>query len=132
MAAGVWLGAMPVRKINLAVSLIAATLITPSLSTPAHAAERRAIAVAPGPLDRAIAVLAQQSGVDIGSAEPGLSRVMTRGVIGRMTAGAALDQILAGTPYTAQRLSEGSFRIIRRPIIFQPVARERQPKPSPP
>ncbi|MEX6893879.1 STN domain-containing protein, partial [Pseudomonas aeruginosa] len=45
-----------------------------------------------------------------------------------MTAGAALDQILAGTPYTAQKLGEGSFRIIRRPIIVQPVARERQPR----
>ncbi|MDD1450418.1 hypothetical protein NHF48_004475 [Sphingomonas sp. H160509] len=70
---------MPVRKFNLAVSLLAATLLAPSLSTPARAAERRAIAVAPGPLDRAIAVLAQQAGVDIGSAEPGLSRVMTGG-----------------------------------------------------
>ncbi|MEG8055710.1 TonB-dependent receptor [Sphingomonas sp. 22L2VL55-3] len=119
---------MPVRKINLAVSLIAATLITPSLSTPAHAAERRVIAVAPGPLDRAIAVLAQQSGVDIGSAEPGLSRVMTRGARGRLTAAAALDQMLAGTPYTAQRLGGGSFRIVRRAVVRQPVARERQPK----
>ncbi|TCP93070.1 outer membrane receptor protein involved in Fe transport [Sphingomonas sp. PP-CE-1A-559] len=132
MAAGVWSEAMPVRNFNLAVSLIAATLITPSLSTPAHAAERRAIAVAPGPLDRAIAVLAQQAGVDIGSAEPGLSQVMTRGVKGRLTAAAALDQMLAGSPYTAQRLGGGSFRIVRRAVVRQPVAREHQPEPRRP
>ncbi len=118
---------MPVRNLPLAVSLLAATPFIPSLSTPAHAAERRAIAVAPGPLDRAIAVLAQQAGVDIGSAELGLSRVMTRGVNGRLTAVAALDRMLAGTGYTAQRLSGSSFRIVRRPIAPAPVRHAPRP-----
>ena len=134
MAAGVWLEAMPVRKLRLAVSLLAATLLTPSLSAPAYGAGQRtvAVAVAPGSLDRAIAVLAQQAGVDIGSAEPGLPRTVTRGVKGRLSAAAALDQMLAGTLYTAQRLSADSFRIVRRAVVPSPVVRERQPEPRRP
>ncbi|MEG8024485.1 hypothetical protein QP162_08475 [Sphingomonas aurantiaca] len=80
MAAGVWWEAMPVLNFRFAVSLLAVSSFAVLPSAPVHAAVRRSIAVAPGPLDRAIAVLAQQAGVDIGSAEPGLEQARAAGV----------------------------------------------------
>ena len=129
------MGGMPVRRFRVAVSLLFAPLLVPSPSgasplgaSPTDGGSRRAIAVLGGPLDRAIAVLAQQAGIDVGSAEPGLGRVMTRGVRGRLSAAAALDQLLAGTPFEAQRLGAGGFRIIRR----RPTPPPRRPAPSAP
>ncbi|TXC71926.1 TonB-dependent receptor [Sphingomonas ginsenosidivorax] len=121
---------MPVPRLRFAVSLLAATAFACVPSASARAAERRAIAVAAAPLDRAIAVLAEQAGVDIGSAEPGLARVRTRGVQGRLTPAAALDRLLAGTPYTAQRVDAASFRIVRRPVAR--AVRHIAPSPPPP
>ena len=116
---------MPVRKLRFAVSLLAAPSLALSLSAPVHAAERRAIAVAPAPLDRAIAALAQQAGVDIGSAEPGLGQIRVAGVRGRLTAADALDRLLSGTDLVAQRIGSDSFRIVRRaaprPVRRAPV-----------
>lgn len=121
---------MPVRKFRIAVSLLFAPLLAHSLVAPAHAADRRAIAVAAGPLDRAIAVLAQQAGIDIGSAESGLSHATTRGVQGTLTAAAALNRMLAGTPYVAQRLGPDSFRVVRRHVVSERVAPVGLTKPS--
>ncbi len=120
---------MPVRNTRFVVSLLAAPLFALSLPAAVHAAERRVIAVPAGPLDRAIAVLAQQAGVDIGSAEPGLARTMAKGVQGRLTAAAALDRLLTGTPFTAQRLDADSFRIVRSRIAASPA--RHPPKPAP-
>lgn len=124
---------MPVRNARIAVSLFAASSFALSLPAPARAGEQRPIAVLAAPLDRAIAVLAQQAGVDIGSAEPGLARVMARGVQGRMTAAAALDRLLAGTPFVAQRIDAGTFRIVRRAVVRpvrHPVEHAAPPPPS--
>lgn len=105
---------MPVRKLRFAVALLAAPSFASFLSAPVAAAERRAIAVAPASLDRAIAVLAQQAGVDIGSAEPGLGHIRVPGVRGRLTAADALGRLLSGTGLVAQSISPDSFRIVRR------------------
>lgn len=121
MAAGVWWEAMPVLNFRFAVLLLAVPSFAVLPSAPVHAAVRRAIAVAPGPLDRAIAVLAQQAGVDIGSAEPALGQARAAGVKGVLSAADALDRLLAGTGYTAQRLGPDSFRIVRRRIAPRPV-----------
>ncbi len=123
MVAGVWSEAMPVRKLRLAISLLVAPSFALSVPAPLQAAARRPIAIAPGPLDRAIGVLAQQTGVDIGSAEPGLGQISARGVQGRLTVADALDRLLAGTGYTAQRLAPDGFRIVRRRIAPRPVRR---------
>ena len=88
------------------------------------------IDVPAGPLDRAIAVLAAQAGADIGSAEPGLARVMTHRVQGRLNAAIALDRLLDKTPYMAQRLDAQSFRIVRRRVVPPPV--RHVPKTAPP
>ncbi len=122
---------MPVRNARFAVSLLAAPVFALSLTPPAHAEGRRAIAVLAGPLDRAISVLAEQAGVDIGSAEPGLSRTMARGVRGHLTAAAALNRLLAGTPFAAQRIDAGSFRIVRRRAAPPPVRNVRKPAQLP-
>ena len=123
---------MPVRKSYRVALLIAASLFAVSQPVPVRAAARRAFAVPAGPLDRAITALAQQAGVDIGSAEPGIARIVTRGANGRMSAAAALDRLLAGTPFTAQRLDAGSFRIVRRQIAAIRVRRKSDPAPPPP
>ncbi len=110
--------------------LLAASLFVLAPATAADAAPRHAVVIAAVPLDRAIAILAQQTGVDIGSAELGLGRIATRGVHGKLTAAAALDRLLAGTPFVAQRLGPDGFRIVRRRIATpRPV---RRPPPLPP
>ncbi|MEG3151524.1 TonB-dependent receptor [Sphingomonas sp. ZT3P38] len=118
---------MPVRNLRCVVSLLGPSLLALTLPCPAHAADRYVVSIGVVPLDRAVAILAQQTGVDIGTAEPGLDRIVTRGVRGRLTAAAALDQLLAGTPLVARRLGPDWFRIVRRPI-----ARRAVPRPSVP
>ncbi|MBJ6123508.1 TonB-dependent receptor [Sphingomonas mollis] len=114
--------------------MLPSVLLSLSVTHPvaAHAASRRQISVAAVSLDRAIAILAQQAGVDIGSAESGLGRVATRGVRGRLTAAAALDRLLAGTPFVAKQLAPDSFRIVRRPPPLPRQSRPVRATPKPP
>lgn len=128
---------MPVGSFRVVASLLVVPsfALSPSVAFPlvassADRAVRRAIIVPAGPLDRAIAVLANQAGIDIGSAEPGLGQVTTRGVRGRLSAAVALDQLLAGTPFMAQRLGVDSFRIVRRRPT-PPPRRPALPAPTP-
>ncbi len=116
---------MPVRSARSAVSLLVAPLLVLQMIAPAcaQAHGRRTIAVPPGPLDRAMTVLARQADIDIGSAEVGLAGVTSGGVRGHLTAEAALDRLLAGTPFMARRLGSESFRIVRRPPTPTPVRR---------
>lgn len=123
---------MPVRNLRLAVSLLVAPLSAFSPSAPAQAAERHVVRIAPMPLDRAIMILAQQTGVDIGSAEQGLGRIATRGVQGRMTAAAALDRLLAGTSFAARPLGPDGFRIVRRATVAPPPPPPRHRPPAAP
>jgi iron complex outermembrane receptor protein len=64
-------------------------------------------------LDGALTSLARQTGTDIISTEPGLSRVRVRPVQGRMPVRAALEHLLAGSGYRAVAVDARSFRIVR-------------------
>ncbi|WP_443025363.1 TonB-dependent receptor domain-containing protein [Sphingomonas sp. RB3P16] len=76
-------------------------------------AESAPIAIGAQTLDHALTALAAQSGFDIISTEPGLSRVRTGGVRGAMTPRDALRRLLDGTGYRAIAVDARSFRIVR-------------------
>lgn len=106
-----------------------------SVSVPVAAAPTPSIIDIPqATLDVAVLAIARQSGVEIVSTESGLNRVRSRAIRGRMPVGRALEQLLAGTPFEARRLSGGAFVIHRRPRLAMPMPR--QPvevvRPSPP
>ncbi len=79
-------------------------------------------------LDAALLALAQASGADIVSTEPGLRTVRTRAVSGRMPLASALRRLLDGTPYHAIRTGRGGFRVVAAPMRR---AAPRLPSPRP-
>ncbi len=100
----------------MAVVTAASALCVP-VAAGARPDERHGVDIPAGPLDRALAILARQTGSDIGSAEPGIGRIATAGFRGRLTASAALDRLLRGTPFAAQGLGAGAYRVVRRPTV---------------
>ena len=113
--------------------LVAASALGVPVAVAARAPERHAVNVPAGPLDRAIGALAGQTESDIGSAESDLRHIVVPGVRGRMTAAAALDRLLRGTPFTAQDLGAGVYRVIRRPRArVVRIAPPPAPAPAPP
>jgi outer membrane receptor protein involved in Fe transport len=102
-----------------------------SLSAPAAARGASAVAVPAGPLDRALASLSAQTGIDIGSSDPGIPRLMVPGLCGRMTAAQAIDRLLRGTPFRAERIDARTFRLYRAPPPRPPAAPRRSAPPPP-
>lgn len=74
------------------------------------------IAIAPQPLDRAVMELARQTGFDIISTEPGLRRMRSPRIAGKMTPQTALRRLLEGTGFRAVAIDAHSFRIERAPL----------------
>lgn len=100
------------------------------LAAPAMArAAEPSISIDATTLDVALTSLARQSGADIVSTEPGLSRVRVKPVRGRMPVRVALEHLLAGSDYRAVAVDERSFRIVRDSRHI-PAARP-APMPSP-
>ena len=90
-------------------------------------------AVAPGPLDAALATFAVQSGIDVGVVGGGISGVRSRGVTGSMPPARALDRLLAGTPWRAEAIAGGGFRLVRRErSVAPPPPPPRRVRPAPP
>jgi outer membrane receptor protein involved in Fe transport len=87
-----------------------------------------AISISATTLDVALTSLARQTGTDIISTEPGLSRVRIKPMHGRMPVRAALDHLLEGSGYRAVAVDARSFRIVRD-RRKAPVA---HPMPPPP
>ena len=97
-----------------------------ALGVPAHAAD---LVVAPTSLDRAIATLSAQSGVEIVSLESGLGSVRVNGVAARSVA-IALRRLLQNTPYRATPVA-GGWRIVRAPVRrFRPAPLARPVEPQ--
>jgi len=93
--------------------------------TAVHAADRDInIALPAATLGQAIAALSTQAGISIGT-EGALPELRTPAVRGHMSAGKALDRLLAGTPWKAKRVSPFAWRIVLRP-------RQRSAPPPPP
>ena len=66
-------------------------------ATPAQAADRQSISIAPGRLGEAAIALGRQTGASIGMSDQALAGLATRGVEGRLTVEAALKRLLKGT-----------------------------------
>lgn len=84
-------------------------------------------------LDNALTVLAQQTGTDIISTEPGLSRIRVKPIQGRMSVRAALDRLLAGSGYRAVVVDARSYRVVRdrrKPPPEHPAPERAAPPPS--
>ncbi len=91
-------------------------------ATPAQAADRQSISIAPGRLGEAAIALGRQTGASIGMSDQALAGLATRGVEGRLTVEAALKRLLKGTRATARRIDARTWRIERMRITSAPAA----------
>ncbi|PZU06891.1 TonB-dependent receptor [Sphingomonas sp.] len=95
---------------------IAAAGLALILAAPGAAASGEVrFAVPPSSLDAALAMFAQQSGIDVGAAGAGIARLRSPGVRGHMGAGRALDRLLDGTGLIATPIAGGGFRLVPEP-----------------
>lgn len=98
----------------------------------AHAQPARPLTIPPGRLDEALSALGRQAGIDIGGAEPGLGNVRVTGLRATLPPRAALDRLLAGTPFVAVPAGSGSYRIMRRRVAQDSGPARRRPPLTPP
>ncbi|WP_070153922.1 TonB-dependent receptor domain-containing protein [Sphingobium phenoxybenzoativorans] len=96
-----------IERLCIAAALVAAT--------PAGAAERQNIDIAPGRLGDAIIALGKETGSSIGTSDPWLADLSVRGVKGRLSVGQALSRLLSGTGAKAERIDDANWRIVRAP-----------------
>ena len=88
------------------------------------------IAIPATSLDRALTLLAEQTGTDIISTEPGLRRIFVRPVSGSLSTRRALGRLLAGSGYRAVMVDARSFRVVLAPAP-KAARRELSPPSSP-
>ena len=107
-----------------AKTIAIATLLTAGVPVALHA-QTIAVAIPAEPLDAALNQLGRIAGIDVVSTEPGLARVRSRPVNGRLTPRAALDALLVGTGYRLVPIDARSFRVVRgeapRPVAPRPA-----------
>ncbi|TZG29561.1 TonB-dependent receptor domain-containing protein [Sphingomonas montanisoli] len=108
----------------------AALLLITAIPSVAWGSDRRDIEIAAGPLDIAIARLAQLTGVDIGTTDPAVALARSPAVHGRLSPHAALGRMLQGTGYRAVRIDPTSFRIERAPVRARAKPRPIQSAPE--
>ncbi|MGV3770068.1 MAG: TonB-dependent receptor domain-containing protein, partial [Sphingobium phenoxybenzoativorans] len=96
-----------IERLCIAAALVAAT--------PAGAAERQNIDIAPGRLGDAIIALGKDTGSSTGTSDPWLADLSVRGVKGRLSVGQALSRLLSGTGAKAERIDDANWRIVRAP-----------------
>lgn len=72
------------------------------------------IVVERGSLAQAITAIARATGAEIVSTEPGLAAQAARRVVVNGSAWQALRELLENTPYEAERISSGSYRVVLR------------------
>ena len=100
-------------------------------ATPALAAPRVAIDLPATSLGDAAIRIARAANVTIGMTDPGLARLATPPLHGRLTVDDALGRLLRGLPARAERIDAGSWRIVAaRPA--RPVAPTPEAAPPPP
>ncbi|UAK23001.1 TonB-dependent receptor [Sphingomonas nostoxanthinifaciens] len=93
------------------------------------ASSRHDFAVPAGSLGGALALLARQAGIDIGGTDAQLDRIVSRGVNGSLTTDHALGRLLAGTPFAAQMVGPGTYRLVVR-AAPRPAAAAPPPPPD--
>jgi iron complex outermembrane receptor protein len=100
-----------------------------AIATPAQAADRQTISIAPARLGEAVVALGRQTGVSIGMSDQSLAGIATPAVTGRLSVEAALKRLLQGSGATARRIDATTWRIVRaRPA---PAPRPSAPAPIP-
>ncbi|KMS58418.1 TonB-dependent receptor domain-containing protein [Sphingobium cupriresistens] len=105
------------RRADLLIVTAPAIAIVLATATPASGAERQAISIAPGRLGEAAIVLGRQTGASIGMSDQSLAGIRTPAVQGRMSAEAALKQLLKGSGAKAQRIGDNGWRIVRARVV---------------
>jgi len=113
------------------------TALAIAAATPARAAGRQTIDLAPGRLGEAAITLGRQTGASIGMSDQSLAGIATPAVRGRMSAEAALKRLLRGSDASIRRIDERTFRIVRasappRPLPRHPAGAAPVPPPPPP
>jgi len=81
------------------------------VATPAPAAERRAFAIAAGPLGSVLRAVADQAGCELSYAEPAVRGLQSPGVHGAMTTHTALVRALAGSGLKVREAGAGRYII---------------------
>lgn len=96
-----------------------------AIATPAHAADRQTISIAPSRLGEAVVALGRQTGVSVGMSDQSLAGIATPAVKGRLSVDAALKRLLRGSGARAMMIDASTWRIVRaRPVATaQPPAR---------
>jgi outer membrane receptor protein involved in Fe transport len=101
-----------------------------AIAAPAAAIADPAFNVPAGRLSDALIAVAEQSGITIAVEDPGLGRIRSRALRGRMSVDAALTRLLAGTGYRHVYVAARAVRILRvAPVRPAPP---RPPSPPPP
>jgi outer membrane receptor protein involved in Fe transport len=95
-------------------SLLPVVLIAASAAAQGSRDRAVTVTIAAGGLDRALAALAAQTGTDIGSTDPGVAAVRVAGFRGRVTVTQALNRLLRGSGFEAERIDATTFRLRRR------------------
>jgi outer membrane receptor protein involved in Fe transport len=93
-------------------------------ASPARAADRQTISIAPGRLGEAAIALGRQTGASIGMSDQSLAGIATPGLSGRMSVESALRRLLKGSGAMVRRIDANSWRILRAPV-------KRLPSPLP-
>ncbi|KQS01557.1 TonB-dependent receptor [Sphingomonas sp. Leaf357] len=73
----------------------------------------RRVSIPATSLETALMLLGRQTGADIISTEPGLSRIRVRRIEGDLSPRIALDRVLQGSGYHAVAVDARSFRVVR-------------------
>ncbi|ANI76793.1 MULTISPECIES: TonB-dependent receptor domain-containing protein [Sphingobium] len=107
------------------------TAIALAAVSPASAADRQMISIAPGRLGEAVIALGHQTGASIGISDQSLTALPTPAVHGHLSSEAALKRLLRGTGATLQRIDANSWRVIRRLPKRRPSLAFGPPQPPP-
>lgn len=98
-----------------------------AIATPAHAADRQTISIAPSRLGEAVVALGRQTGVSVGMSDQSLAGIATPAVKGRLSVDAALKRLLRGSGARAMMIDASTWRIVRA----RPVATAHAPARAP-
>lgn len=98
-----------------------------AIATPAHAADRQTISIAPSRLGEAVVALGRQTGVSVGMSDQSLAGIATPAVKGRLSVDAALKRLLRGSGARAMMIDASTWRIVRA----RPVATVQAPTRAP-
>ena len=113
------------------------TALAMMAASPARAADRQQISIAPGHLGEAAIALGRQTGASIGMSDQSLAGIATPAVAGRLSVEAALKRLIKGSNASIRRIDATTWRIVRtatareqgRPHIARPVA-QAAPEPA--